>query len=288
MRKVLIAGFGSVAHVLVKILPSDVYSVTGVKRSEGRSKFPNLKLLRADLRDKNSLSPIAREVFDYLIYCPSPDRKDKEYYQETYIKGLENLLQFDELLNSLQQFIFVSSTSVYGQKKGEWVDEESPTLPEIFSGRIILEAEKLLFAKLKKKLTILRFGGIYGKKKNRYIQKIKEGSFPSNQTLVKYTNRIHIQDCAGSIKHLMELAHPKNIYLGIDDHPAQQREVISWLIQKLDLSPSLLPSFNSEKHEENPTHTSNKRCKNQRIKQSGYTFLYPSYREGYLSVLNAQ
>ena len=285
MKKVLITGFGSVGHALASILPSDLYLTTGIKRSESTLKLSNLTILRADLCDTNSLSSIKEEAFDYLIYCPSPDKRDKKNYDQTYVKPLENLLQLDKLLSSLQQFIFISSTSVYGQKKGEWVDEESETSPEHFSGKILLEAESLLLTQFKKKSTILRFGGIYGKQKSRYIQKIKKGSIHFDHISPKYTNRIHIQDCASSIKHIMALKEPQNIYLGVDDHPTDQKEVISWLTQKLGLSPASSTSH-AAKHQKSLTNTSNKRCKNHRLKKSGYTFLYPSYKEGYLSMLD--
>ncbi len=281
MKKVLIAGFGSVAHELTRILPKEFYHITGLRRSKMISNLSKLTFLKADLSYINSLFPIKEEFFDYLIYCPSPDIIDEKNYYETYIKGLENLLQLKKLCKNLKQFIFISSTSVYGQRNGEWVDEVSSTLPQSFTGQILLKAENLVLSKMKNRSIILRFGGIYGKRKSRYIQQIKDGSVQIYNNFPRYINRIHFKDCAAIIKHFMEIISIQGIYLGVDDNPADQKEVIYWLAKKINLSISkncLITNHN------NLFNKSNKRCQNYKLKKSKYNFIYPSYKEGYSSM----
>ena len=285
LKKVLIAGFGSVASELVQILPEGLYRVTGLRRSKTTSNDPRLRLLRVDLSDAGSLATaIQGETFDHLIYCPSPDKRDKASYQKTYLRGLENLLGLDGLIQNLKRLILISSTSVYGQSQGEWVDENSPTEPGSFSGEIILDTERMLASRMKTGFVILRCGGIYGKGDSRYVQQIKKGElrwYPSPQ----YINRIHVKDCASSIWHLMRLRSPQNLYLGVDDAPVDQREVISWMAEQLSIP---IPRASAEEKDARASKMSNKRCKNDRLKKSGYQFLYPTYKDGYQSALGVR
>ena len=99
--------------------------------------------------------------------------------------------------------VFVSSTSVYGQKDASWVNEDSPAEPVSYSGKRLLEAEQLL---LDSPHTIcnVRFSGIYGPGRQRLIRQVIEGHGTAKEPLL-YSNRIHADDCAGVLAHLIEL-----------------------------------------------------------------------------------
>ena len=280
----MIAGFGSVAFELVQLLPDRLYRVTGLRRSKTHSNDPRLRLLRVDLSDAASLSIIKGETFDHLIYCPSPDKRDKASYQKTYLKGLENLLGLDGLIQNLKRLILISSTSVYGQSEGEWVDENSPTEPGSFSGEIILDTERMLASQMRTGFVILRFGGIYGKGDSRYVQQIKKGDLRLHPS-PRYINRIHVKDCAASIRHLMQLKSPQNLYLGVDDAPVDQKEVILWMAEQLCVP---IPRASSKGKDARLPKISNKRCKNTRLKKSGYQFLYPTYKDGYQNIVGVR
>ena len=110
------------------------------------------------------------------------------------------------------------------------------------------------------------------------IDRVRGGRAVYRADPPQYSNRIHRDDCAGVLRHLAELDNPKDIYLGVDCEPADRRTVLNWLASALG-SPAPRSST-----EEGSTR-GNKRCRNDRLIESGYTFRYPTFREGYRAVL---
>src|SRR5690606_39452049 len=108
-----------------------------------------------------------------VYYIATPDRFDDDAYRLAYVEGLRNLL---DALGRRQQaprrLVLISSTAVYGQLNGEWVDEDSPTEPNSFSGRRMLESEQLALSSGIPS-TILRFGGIYGPGRERMLTTVR-------------------------------------------------------------------------------------------------------------------
>ena len=174
-----------------------------------------------------------------------------------------------------RRFFFTSSTGVYAQSNGEWVDERSPTEPETFSGRRLLEGER---AVLNGPLpaTVLRLAGIYGPGRTRSIERALEAPVEDGPPV--YTNRIHLDDCAGALRHLMLLQNPEDLYIGVDHEPADRRVVANWLAGKLGVAAKGKSSGNERRR-------TNKRCSNARLLDSGYEFRYPSFREGFTTLL---
>jgi hypothetical protein len=81
----------------------------------------------------------------------------------------------------------------------------------------------------------------------------------------------------------MNLLNPADLYLGVDDHPAPQCEVLRWLAQRLGVpGPQVVTVATLTE----ASLRGNKRCSNKRLRESGYRFLYPSYKEGYGAMLN--
>jgi nucleoside-diphosphate-sugar epimerase len=171
----------------------------------------------------------------------------------------------------LQRFLFTSSTAVYGQSRGEWVDESSATEPLGFNGRILLEAEEIVRETPATGINV-RLSGIYGPGRTRLLQKIWNGEATTAES---WTNRIHVEDCAGALQHLMRLGNPEAVYLGSDDEPVTTRVVTTWLSAELGVP---APPFGQ-------TERLNKRCRNARLREAGYRFTYPTYREGYRPIV---
>jgi nucleoside-diphosphate-sugar epimerase len=128
---------------------------------------------------------------------------------------------------------------------------------------------------------VVRFGGIYGPGRTRLIDSVRSGQARCEPGL--YTNRIHRDDCAGVLEHLLALAAPAPLYIGVDDEPALQCEVLRWLAQQLGVPPPV-PSGAPD---DSRRRGGNKRCCNARLRASGYRLLYPSYCEGYTALLRA-
>jgi nucleoside-diphosphate-sugar epimerase len=216
------------------------------------------------------------------VYSATPGQFTPEAYKQTYVQGLQQLLGLlDKQHTPVERIIFVSSTSVYGQEQGEIVTEESETAPKGFSGQTMLEAEANL-SKHAIPSTIVRFGGIYGPTRSlSLLQKVKRGEASLQPDPSRMTNRIHQDDCVGILAHLLHHPQPASLYLGVDSTPVSYNEVISWMAQELDAPPPTLitPARPSRRQ---PT---NKQCCNQRIREDGYQFSFPSFREGYREII---
>jgi nucleoside-diphosphate-sugar epimerase len=125
---------------------------------------------------------------------------------------------------------------------------------------------------------VVRFGGIYGGAHGRLQAKIKRGDI-APATPVRYTNRIHRDDCAGFLVHLLAMAAQGKeiaaIYNGVDHHPAPAHEVEQWIADALGCATRKDTGTVSEQP------LSHKRCSNRLLRETGYTLHYPDYRAGY-------
>jgi nucleoside-diphosphate-sugar epimerase len=138
--------------------------------------------------------------------------------REVYVHGLANVLA--ALSQPAPRFLYVSSTSVYGQSDGEQVDESAATEPKEDSGKIVLEAERLLRSRLPSAI-ILRFAGIYGPGRLMRGQAIKAGE-PIVGDAEKWLNLIHVEDGAAVVAAADDRAAPGSTYNVSDDAPVRR------------------------------------------------------------------
>ena len=218
MARVLIAGCGYVGSALAERLLDRADTVWGLRRRP-HGLPTGVTPIEADLAVARTLRDLPPDL-DYVVYAASPSGSDDAHYRTAYVEGLGRLLEaLDRDGQSPMRVLLLSSTSVYEQSRGEWVDEQSETAPRHFSGRRLLEAEGLLrdgpFA-----ATVLRLGGIYGPGRTRLLESVREGRGRYPKGAPRYTNRIHRDDVAGAIVHLMASDVKGRLYLGVDDEPA--------------------------------------------------------------------
>lgn len=280
LTNVLIAGCGDVGtRLALRLIRSD-YQVWGLRRDI--SQLPGLiHAIQGDLGESEHF-PLLPSTLDAVVYCAAAGQRSEAVYRRAYVKGLQNVLrQLEQQAIAVKRILFTSSTAVYGQSQGEWVDENSTTEPNEFSGRILLEAEQCL-ANSGLEFSVLRLGGIYGPGRTRLIRQVKEGALEVCDEYPQYTNRIHSDDCAGVLQHLLELDTVQSHYLVVDNEPVSRAEVADWLAAQLDVvSPKRVTRSQLEEGQ-------NKRCNNRRLRDSGYRLLYPSYREGYGALLTGK
>jgi nucleoside-diphosphate-sugar epimerase len=277
--RVLIAGCGYVGSALAQRLAADGAQVFGLaRRPVGLP--PGVEPLAADLGDPATLEALP-EGLELVFYAASSDARDPAAYERAYVLGVSNLLARLASYQTPRRFFLVSSTSVYGQHQGEWVDEESPTTPARFTGRALLEGERLVL-EAPFPTTVVRFGGIYGPGRTSLVDRVRAGQ--ARWRPDHYTNRIHRDDCAGALRHLAGLDAPAQLYLGVDDEPALERDVLFWLADRLG-SESLPVAGPREGTRAGP---GSKRCSNARLRAVGYRFRYPSFRQGYGDLLTSR
>jgi nucleoside-diphosphate-sugar epimerase len=273
--RVLIAGCGYVGRELARILVGDGDAVFALTRS-GRPEIPGTTPVRADMTAPDSLDALPGNL-DTIVFTAGSDESSDDAYRRIYVDGLRNLLERTSKHSpGLERLIVASSTGVYGQDRGELVDENSETHPTRFSGRRMLESEQVA-ASAPCKHVVVRFGGIYGPGRTRFLERIRSGDAELTASRA-YTNRIHRDDCASALRHLLRLEDPASVYLAVDNEAADRNEVIRWLSAELGVAPPAPAAGPAQP-------ASGKRCSNRRLLATGYAFRYPTFREGYGQML---
>ena len=284
MARILIAGCGDIGATLGQQLHAAGHEVWGLKRRPADLP-PGIQPLAADLTDPATLNTLP-PALDGVVYSAAAAGFSESHYQAAYVAGVQNLL--DALRQAGQQprrLLFTSSTSVYAQHQGEWVDEDSPAEADSFSGRCIRTGEQLLWDSPWPAVAV-RFGGIYGPGRTRLIESVRAGTATRPAGPPLYTNRIHRDDCARVLEHLLFLPEPAPLYLAVDDDPAPLDEVLSWLAAQLGVpEPPLATDLplkpGAGAGDPALRMRASKRCRNARLHASGFQFCYPSYRDGY-------
>ncbi len=279
MAKILIIGCGAIGTQLAQVLSAKGHKVTGLKRNPPKTDTGKINYFTADITASADLKDLPMD-FDVLYFIVSPDGRNEGSYRAIYDSGLNNLLYKFSLAGSNPHWIFVSSTSVYGQSQGEWVDEDSIAQPENPSSQLIRQAEQKLIA-LDAGNIVVRFSGIYGPGRE-YLLKMARQTPAIQKNPPYFTNRIHQQDCIGVLVFLLErrLAGValEQCYLASDDDLAPMWEIMSWLAEQLKCPPPIVKIV--DKH-----CMMNKRCNNRRLKALGYQFHYPGYKDGYSELI---
>jgi len=276
-EQVLIVGCGDIGRRLAECLPREKYAVTGLRRTL-TADLPYLHYQACDVTDTSQLASVLKQNFSVIVITMTPSERSDAGYETAYVQTCKNLV---EILgaHSLEPrlLVFISSSAVYAQMDGSWVDERSLTEPESFSGKRLLDAE-VVIRNSGYQNTILRFSGIYGPNRNRLVEQVRQGVASAS---THFTNRIHADDCARSLAHIIELNRSgeklEAIYLASDSAPTPMVEVIDWLAGQMGVENFLSETAANER--------GNKRCSNQRLLDSGFVFHYPTYRDGYKKVL---
>ena len=277
--KILFIGCGDIAQRAAGQLGSK-YSCFGLRRNP--EDLPSaITPITADASDAQQLLSAASNKFDIWIATLTPAEFTRQAYQQSYLAVAQAMAQ---TVNALPQapklIIWVSSTSVYGDNNGDWVDETTKPNPVTFSGEILLQAEQII-QNLPCSSTAVRFSGIYGPGRSRLLSQVQAGK-GRPKLPEQWSNRIHADDCGAVLAHLIELFESNKpiepIYLASDCEPVTQYDIRQWLAQKLDVR--LIA--------EAVKLGSIRRCSNHLLLDTGFKFNYPSYKEGYAALIEDQ
>jgi nucleoside-diphosphate-sugar epimerase len=279
---VLIAGCGDVGSRLATQLLVSGWEVHGLRRDVSR--LPEGVIgVAGDLFNKDCPATWPIGAVDYLVYCAAATDHDEAGYRAAYVQGLKHVLEWlDDYGQAPKRLLFVSSSSVYGQQKGEWIDETSSAAAVGYSGQVMLEAEQVALNS-GIPASIVRLTGIYGPGREWLLTQVRRGYRVVTEPPL-YANRIHADDAAGLLACLLEADHRgvvlDEVYIGVDDAPAALADVVGWLREYLGVT--------EWAEDASVRRTGSKRCSNARAKALGWTPKYPSYREGYAAILEGQ
>lgn len=225
----------------------------------------------------NILDPISLKRLPQVhtvVHAISFDRAAGPSMREVYVDGLANVL---DQLPTPERFIYVGSSSVYGQTDETWVDEDAATEPQEEVGKIVLDAEKVLRQRLPQAI-LLRFAGIYGPGRLLRQESIQAGK-PIVGNPDRWLNLIHVDDGARAVVAAAGKARPGRIYNVCDGQPVPRRdfyvELARWL--KAPGPQFILPPPGAA----SPHEKSNRRIANRRMTvELSTALMYADYRQG--------
>ncbi|WP_199096765.1 NAD-dependent epimerase/dehydratase family protein [Dyella sp. ASV21] len=275
-RRVLIAGCGDVGLRVAALLRARGDEVWALRRSPVADGHNGIRWLQGDLTRPETLQSLPSGL-THLVYLPTPGAREEGRYRAVFLHGLQHMLAALDR-SALPRVVFVSSSAVYGEHGDAWVDEATPVEPLGFNGRVLLEAERWL-ATQPLSSTVLRLAGLYGPGRMQLVERLREGSVRVPRHTPHWSNRIHVDDAAAAIVHLLDLPGALPLYVGVDDTPLPLDTLYDHLANVIGAPwPADGPA---------PAGVGSKRLSNARLRASGFAPHWPDAREGYAALLAA-
>jgi nucleoside-diphosphate-sugar epimerase len=271
MPRLLIAGCGYVGTAAADLFHAAGWEVEGwthSAESAARLGSKPFAVRAVDITD-GAMVNAAASAFDLAIHCASSRGGGAESYRRLYFDGTKNLV---EILRPCR-FLYTSSTSVYAQSDGEWVDEASPAEPRHETGRILRETEEFV---RQNGGTIARLAGIYGPGRSALLRRFLSGEARIEGEGGRFLNQAHRDDIAAALFFLATLPNGSGIVNVVDNEPLPQRECYAWLAAKLNRP---MPPV-VERPRERKRGASNKRVSNQKLRALGWRPQFPNFRVG--------
>ena len=271
MRRVLIAGCGYVGVATADLFDAAGWEVEGwthSAESAARLAGKPYPMRAVDIAARPAVEAAASE-FEAVIHCASTGGGGAESYRRVYLEGARNLLA----ALRPRTFLYTSSTSVYAQSDGEWVDEESAAEPAHETGRILRETEEFV---RQKGGVVARLAGIYGPGRSALLRKFVSGEAKIEGRGERYLNQAHRDDIAAALVHLATMPPASQIVNVVDNEPRTQKECYQWLARKLERP--LPPSVSGRG--ERKRGASNKRVSNRKLRALGWEARFPTFEIG--------
>lgn len=276
-ERILLAGCGDLGSRVARRLLERGDEVFALRRHPPEA-GDGIRWLGGDLAHAGALGALPSGVTG-LVYLPAPDARDEAAYRAVFVDGLCHLFAALDA-TALRRVLLVSSSAVYGEHAGAWVDEDTPVSPPGFNGRVLHEAEQWLAARARGMpwpAVVLRLAGLYGPDRMQLVERLRAGQAGAPRQPPHWANRIHVDDAASAIVHLLAVGRPQPLYLGVDDTPLPLHELYAHLAGLLGAPPP--PEGPA------PRGVGNKRLSNARLRASGFAPRWPNAREGYAALL---
>ena len=221
------------------------------------------------------------ESSNYILVSIAPDNGE-----DIVIKKFQNI--FEE--KNIKWLTYLSATSVYGDHKGEWVDEKSKTNPTSSTGSQRLKAEKSWMELAKNQnlpIQIFRLSGIYSRESN-VLKRLKSGDAKIIKKENQFFSRIHVEDIAEVLFKSLEQFKANEIYNISDDRPASSKELILYGSKLLNIEPPAIIELKSiESEMVKNFYKDSKKVNNKKMKDIfNFKLKFPTYVEGLNDIHN--
>jgi nucleoside-diphosphate-sugar epimerase len=288
--RVGILGCGYVGLELARQLRG-AHDVVGVRRSpEGIDavEATGAAAVRADVTDPDELASVPD--VDALVFAASSGGRGAVAAERVYVEGLRTAIEaFGSRESPPEQLVYTSSTGVYGDHDGAFVDEDTALDPTTEKTRVLVEAERIA-RELPPEYGIdggvARFAGLYGPDRYR-LDRYLEGPVTEG-----YLNMIHRADAAGIVRFMLE-STDADLLVAVDDEPVDKWAFADWLADECGVDEPPKRTKADRLDDEGLSEAArrriltSKRCSNDRVRELGYEFRYPTYREGYRAAIDA-
>lgn len=281
--RVLIIGCGYLGMAIGEMLVATGHAVTGVRRgpdADGELAARGIGLLVGDITDRDNVQSWP-DGWDVVINAVSSSRGGAEVYRQVYGNGTRHVVE-RYAGSGLARYIHISSTSVYGQTDGGWVDEDSATEPGTETGGVLVDTEHWLLNGPKSMdwpAVILRVAGIYGPGRGHLLGQLLKDEARIQGDGSRWVNMVHRDDAARGVICVAEAAEVGSVYNVVDDEPVSQGAFLQWLALEYGKpSPPMATESENSARKRGLTH---KRVSNRRLRELGWKLEYPTYREGY-------
>ena len=263
---------------------------TGAERVSSAAADGTVTAVRADATDLRSLSALPDA--DVVVYAASSGGRGAEAARAVYVDGLMNVIEtYAERDSGPDRLIYTSSTGVYGDHDGAWVDETTPIEPTTPKTRVLADAERVALeetATVGIDGTVARFAGLYGPDRYRLDR------YLNGPVTAGYLNMIHRDDAAGAIRWFLETDAARGAVVNVvDDEPVQKHAFADWLADECGV-PRPEKRSKAERIDAGDLSTAaerrirtSKRCSNDRLRSLGYDLEYPTFRDGYHAAIAA-
>ena len=287
--RVAILGCGYVGLELARQLSAD-HEVVGVRRSEAglaAVEETGAEPVRADVTDADDLAAVPD--VDAVVFAASSGGRGAEAARDVYVDGLRTVIEsFGARERVPDRLVYTSSTGVYGDHDGDWVDEETPLDPTTEKTEVLAEAERLAREAAPEHGidgAVARFAGLYGPDRYR-LDRYLEGPVTGG-----YLNMIHRDDAAGVVRFMLE-STDEDLLVAVDNEPVDKWTFADWLADECGVERPPKRT-KAERLKDDISEAArrriltSKRCSNDRLRELGYEFRYPTYREGYRPAVEA-
>jgi nucleoside-diphosphate-sugar epimerase len=325
---VTVVGCGYVGLELARQLDRLGHEVVGVRRSPAPVEAAGLTGLEADVTTPSSLSALPDT--DVVVFAASSGGRGADAARAVFVEGLRNTIEeYGSRDSPPSRLVYTSSTGVYGDHDGDWVDESTPLSPQTEKTTVLAEAERVAVETAAEHGidgTVARFAGLYGPDRYR-LERYVEGPVTEG-----YLNMVHRDDAAGAVRFLLtgtspsrgergesdgsgdepsdgtENPHadgetsprpePADIARGervlvVDDEPVEKWTFADWLAEAcgVDTPPKRTKAERLEDGDLSAAARrriqTSKRCANDYLRELGYQFRFPTFREGYRAAVEA-
>ena len=263
---ILFIGYGKTSWRVAKQLFEQGHQITTISQSAKMDEYATHLI-----QDVHQLNLAHIPPIDWVYVLLSPNESTPEAYQRVYVDSVQPISKALKQ-HPVQKVVVVSSTRVYGENHGERIDDEAEMKPNDEQGRLLLKMEQLWQQAYPSASIIIRPTGIYGTSVARMLKLAeKTKTYPNRH----WSNRIHIDDLANFLAHLLHVEHAEKSYIVSNNQPSLLHETIQWFQRQLHLPELVLQSDGC----------SGKRIYATRMAEMGFQLQHKDCFEDYLEML---